>query len=329
MLVVANETVVGEPLLDRIRERAARSPASFLIICPQSDPTPRRHPEAERRLRRALAILRGEGIDAHGQVSHPDPYTAAMQAVHDERVDEIIVSTFAAERSPLAARRTSSQRLHNDASCPSSTCRSAEEVGRPDDRARRSAPRAARREPELARRRATLGMLLFIASEIMLFGSFFTAYFFIRVVNDAPAWPPQGFHLPVFVAGVNTAILLTSSFTMHWALQSIKRGNRAGLQAGLVLTLALGLDVPAHPGARVLTDRLRAARQRFGSVFYGLTGLHGAHVFVGLTLLMFATIRAFRGHFTAEHHHGVEIPGIYWHFVDVMWIVVYTTIYIL
>ena len=67
----------------------------------------------------------------------------------------------------------------------------------------------------------------------------------------------------------------------------------------------------------------------FGSVFYGLTGLHGAHVFVGLTLLAFATVRAFRGHFTAEHHHGVEIPGIYWHFVDVMWIVVYATVYIL
>ena len=87
----------------------------------------------------------------------------------------------------------------------------------------------------------TLGMLLFIASEIMLFGSFFTAYFFVRVVNGAPEWPPHPFHLPVFVAGVNTVILLTSSFTMHWSLQAIKRGNRAGMQAGLVLTVALGL----------------------------------------------------------------------------------------
>ena len=176
---------------------------------------------------------------------------------------------------------------------------------------------------------ATLGMLLFIASEIMLFGSFFTIYFFVRVVNNAPEWPPEGFHLPVFVAGVNTAILLTSSFTMHWALQAIKRGNRAGLQAGLVLTLALGLVF-------LLTQMREYSRigfspndGAFGSVFFGLTGLHGAHVFVGLTILTFATIRAFRGHFTAEAHHGVEIPGIYWHFVDVMWIVVYTTVYIL
>src|SRR3989442_7696864 len=82
-----------------------------------------------------------------------------------------------------------------------------------------------------------LGMLLFIASEIMLFGSFFTAYFFVRVVGGAPQWPPPPFHLPVFVAGVNTVILLTSSFTMHWALQAIKRSNRAGMQAGLLAKL--------------------------------------------------------------------------------------------
>ena len=94
VLVIANETVVGEPLLARIRERAAAGLSSFLIISPQSDPTAGEHPEAERRLKRALAQLRGEGIDAHGQVSHPDPFSAAMEAVHDERVDEILVSTF-------------------------------------------------------------------------------------------------------------------------------------------------------------------------------------------------------------------------------------------
>jgi cytochrome c oxidase subunit 3 len=148
-------------------------------------------------------------------------------------------------------------------------------------------------------------------------------------VNNAPEWPPEGFHLPVFVAGVNTVILLTSSFTMHWALQAIKRGNRAGLQAGLVLTLALGLVFLLTQAREYSRIGFAPHDEAFGSVFYGLTGLHGAHVFVGLTLLTFATVRAFRGHFTAEAHHGVEIPGIYWHFVDVMWIVVYTTVYIL
>jgi hypothetical protein len=94
VLVVANQTVVGRALLERIKERAARSPASFLIICPQSDPTVAAHPEAERRLKRALSELRSAGIDAHGQIAHPDPYAAAVHATKDERVDEIIVSTF-------------------------------------------------------------------------------------------------------------------------------------------------------------------------------------------------------------------------------------------
>jgi hypothetical protein len=117
VLVIANETVVGDPLLERIRERAARGPASFLIISPQSDPNRGSHPEAERRLRRALAILRAEGIEAHGQVAHPDPYTAAIQAVHDERTDEIIVSTFAPERSPWL-RKNLVQRLHKGTGLP-------------------------------------------------------------------------------------------------------------------------------------------------------------------------------------------------------------------
>src|SRR5256714_13886463 len=87
---------------------------------------------------------------------------------------------------------------------------------------------------------SVLGMFLFIGTEIMLFGAFFTAYFFVRVVAGT-AWPTPPFHLPVFVAGVNTLILVTSSFTMHWALQSIKRDNHAGLQAGLLLTFLMGL----------------------------------------------------------------------------------------
>jgi hypothetical protein len=117
VLVIANETVIGEPLLARIRERAQRGPASFLIIAPQSDPTQAEHPEAERRLRRALTMLRADGIDVHGQVAHPDPFTAAMHAVEDERVDEIIVSTFAPSKSPWL-RRDLVQRLHKATGLP-------------------------------------------------------------------------------------------------------------------------------------------------------------------------------------------------------------------
>ena len=115
VLVIANQTVVSPELLDRIRARAAQGEASFLIVAPQSDGE--EHDEADRRLRRALSELRGEGIDAHGQVVHPDPYTAARQAVHDERVDEIIVSTFPGERSGWL-RRDLVERLQKDTGLP-------------------------------------------------------------------------------------------------------------------------------------------------------------------------------------------------------------------
>ena len=118
VLVIANETVVGEPLLEKIRERAQQGPASFLIISPQSDSTSSAHPEAERRLRRALTILRGEGIEVHGQVAHPDAFTAAAQAVQDERVDEIIVSTFPGEKTSSWLRGDLVNRLRKHTRLP-------------------------------------------------------------------------------------------------------------------------------------------------------------------------------------------------------------------
>jgi hypothetical protein len=117
VLVIANETVLGEHLLRRIRERAGESRASFLIISPQSDPSEAAHPEAERRLKRAIGELRGAGIDAHGQVAHPDPFTAAMEAIREERVDEIIVSTFEPERSGWL-RRDLVERLRAETRLP-------------------------------------------------------------------------------------------------------------------------------------------------------------------------------------------------------------------
>jgi cytochrome c oxidase subunit 3 len=173
-----------------------------------------------------------------------------------------------------------------------------------------------------------LGMLLFIISEVMLFGAFFTAYFFIRVVAG-DEWPAPGEHLPVAVAAVNTAILLSSSFTMHWALESAKAENRAGMRAGLLTTFLLGATFLTIQINEYIHIGFGPASNAQGTIFFGLTGLHGAHVFVGLTLLLFATIRAFRGHYTAKEHRGVEVPGIYWHFVDVMWIIVFSTVYVL
>jgi hypothetical protein len=119
VLVVANETVLGAPLLNRIRAKAKEGErVGFLIVCPQSDPDRGSHPEAEQRLRQALAELRAEQIEVHGQIAHPDPYTAAMHAVRDERVDEIIVSTFPEQRSSSWLRRDLVGRLRSDAKVP-------------------------------------------------------------------------------------------------------------------------------------------------------------------------------------------------------------------
>ena len=173
-----------------------------------------------------------------------------------------------------------------------------------------------------------LGMLLFIISEVMVFGAFFTAYFFIRVVQGQE-WPAQGDELPKLIAGVNTAILVMSSFTLHWAEVSIKAGNRLGLQAGIFTTLLMGTTFLFIQINEYVNVGFAPQDSAQATIFYGLTGLHGAHVFIGLLLLLSVTIRAFRGHFSPQEHRGVEIPGIYWHFVDVMWIVVYLTVYIL
>ena len=116
-----------------------------------------------------------------------------------------------------------------------------------------------------------------------------------------------------------------------FGFESIRAGNKRGLRMGLVSTLLLGATFLFIQMNEYVHVGFSARDDAFGSIFYGLTGLHGAHVFVGLMLLSIATLRAFRGHFgpEAEDHLGVEIPGIYWHFVDVMWIIVFTTVYVI
>ncbi|MFL5913262.1 MAG: hypothetical protein ACJ768_22180 [Gaiellaceae bacterium] len=116
VLVVANRTVLGDELLERIRARAQQSPASFLIISPQGEGAGS-YEEAEKRLLRAVTRLRSEGLDAHGQIAHPDPYTAVIQATEDERVDELIVSTFPRARSGWL-RRDLVERLRTDTKLP-------------------------------------------------------------------------------------------------------------------------------------------------------------------------------------------------------------------
>ena len=143
------------------------------------------------------------------------------------------------------------------------------------------------------------------------------------------AWPAEGTELPKLIAGVNTAILISSSFTLHWAEHAHKMGNRRGLQAGILTTFLLGCTFLFIQINEYVHIGFSPQDNAQGTIFYGLTGLHGAHVTIGLMLLAFVTIRAFRGHYSSTAYRGMEVPGIYWHFVDVMWIVVYFTVYII
>ncbi len=179
--------------------------------------------------------------------------------------------------------------------------------------------------------RVMIGLIVALASEIMLFGAFFTAFFYVRYTNY-PVYPPEPFEIPVDSTGINTAILVSSSFTMHWALVSIKRGNRRGLILGLLFTLIMGLTfltLQIREYALLHGDGFTPEHGAFGSVFFALTGLHGLHVFVGAVLLATCLVRALRGHYSPAKHMGVELSGIYWHFVDVVWVILYTLVYLL
>ena len=179
--------------------------------------------------------------------------------------------------------------------------------------------------------RVMLGVIVALASEIMLFGAFFTAFFYVRYTNY-PVFPPEPFEMPVDSTAINTAILISSSFTMHWALVSVKRGNRRGLTLGLIFTLIMGLTFLAlqiREYALLHVENFTPEHGAFASVFFGLTGLHGMHVVVGAVLLAIALARTLRGHYSPAKHMGVELSGIYWHFVDVVWVVLYTLVYLL
>jgi cytochrome c oxidase subunit 3 len=177
--------------------------------------------------------------------------------------------------------------------------------------------------------RVLVGLITFLASEVMLFGAFFTAFFYIRYQGKYPVYPPLPYDIPKTLTGINTAILVSSSFTMHWALISVKRNNRLGLILGLFFTLGLGLTFLGIQIYEYRNIGFTPESGAFASTFFCLTGLHGTHVFLGATLLSIALVRSLRGHYSAENHMGVELTGIYWHFVDFVWVVLFAVVYLI
>ena len=173
-----------------------------------------------------------------------------------------------------------------------------------------------------------LAVRLAILSEVMLFGALFAAYFVIR--GASPGWPPAG-HVErpeLVLPGFNTLLLLTSSVTMQLAVRSARVGNRSRLLRWLGLTLVLGAIFIVIQGYEFSSNGFGLDAGTFGSTFYILTGFHGAHVLVGAALIGVVANRARLGLVTAEHHTAVEATSYYWHFVDVVWIFLFSTLYV-
>lgn len=174
--------------------------------------------------------------------------------------------------------------------------------------------------------RAQLGMYVFLASDLMLFAPFFAAYFLLR--TNAPEWPPEGVELDVPRAAIATAVLVASSFTMLPADRALEHGRVRAMQAWLVATLALGAAFLANQVAEYLTLDFGAGDHTYGSIYWLLTGLHSCHVFAGLAAIaaLFArTMRAREPGALASWASGVSA---FWHLVDVVWIGVFVTIWV-
>ena len=177
------------------------------------------------------------------------------------------------------------------------------------------------------------GMALFIASEVMFFAAFFWAFFDAALFPKEAIghiWPPKTirpfdpFELPL----LNTLILLTSGCTVTWAHHALRENDRKGLIQGLTLTVLLGLSFTACQAYEYSHAAFGFKDTVFASTFFMATGFHGFHVIVGTTFLAVCLFRALKGHFKPEHHFGFEAAAWYWHFVDVVWLFLFASIYI-
>jgi len=183
-----------------------------------------------------------------------------------------------------------------------------------------------------------LGMLLFITSEVMFFGGLFAAYFSLRA--NAIQWPPinpatpgEAFQLSIFpFVGPATVLLILSSFSCQIAVWGIRRDDRTAFLRAMTVTVVLGLVFLAMQmidytalGAEGLT----LSSGTYGTTYYTLTGFHGAHVFGGVIMLSVVLYRGMAGQFSSRHYDAVEAASLYWHFVDVVWILLFSLLYLL
>ena len=185
------------------------------------------------------------------------------------------------------------------------------------------------------------GMIMFIASEVMFFVAWFWAYFDVSLFPDAAnqvlrteatggVWPPESiatfnpWHLPL----LNTIILLTSGTTVTWAHHALLHNDREGLKWGLVLTVVLGVCFTLCQAYEYAHAGFAFSGHIYGATFFMATGFHGFHVIIGTIFLTVCLIRALKGHFTPKQHFGFEAAAWYWHFVDVVWLFLFSAIYV-
>lgn len=175
---------------------------------------------------------------------------------------------------------------------------------------------------------AMLGLWAFIATEALFFGMLIGSYLYLRV--RAGTWPPPGSPpMELLVPLCNSVVLLSSGLTMHGAHASVRRGDVAVLRGGILATMVLGAAFLAGQAYEYTHAGFGLGSGLLGSSFFTLTGFHGAHVLAGLIFLALVWVRAGKGVYTEERHLGVQAAALYWHFVDAVWVVLFTALYLI
>lgn len=173
------------------------------------------------------------------------------------------------------------------------------------------------------------GVVVFLLAESMIFLGLFGAFLIYRAV--LPEWPPEGTpELELLLPAVNTIVLISSSFVMHRGQSAIRKNDLKGLQVWFGLTALMGAIFLGGQLYEYAHLEFGLTTNLFASSFYVLTGFHGLHVTVGLLLILFVLSRSLKeGHYSDEHHFGVEAAELYWHFVDVVWVILFILVYLL
>jgi len=175
-----------------------------------------------------------------------------------------------------------------------------------------------------------LGVWTLLGSEAVFFSALIVTYIVMRGKSVSGPLPHEALDVPL--TAVNTFVLICSSLTMVTALAAIQRGDTRGLRGWLIATALLGLGFlsgQATEFSMLFRHGLSLSSNLFGATFFTLTGFHGAHVFAGVIWISFVLTRAFRGGVTQENHMAVELVGLYWHFVDLVWIIIFTVVYLI